>query len=57
VGAVVENVSYYLGNSCHNLGGSVRAGCNNNRCPGLLALVTADVEEDDDLWPGRIEEV
>jgi hypothetical protein len=53
----VEDVSYYLGNSCDNMGDSLRTGCNNNKCPRLVALVTADAEEDDDSWSVRIEEL
>ena len=46
----MADVSYYPGNSCDNLGDSVRGGHNDNRYPGLVALVTADAEEDGGLW-------
>lgn len=48
MGFVVAYVSYYLGSSCDNLGNSLRSGCNNNKYPGLVALVTAGAEEGDD---------
>jgi hypothetical protein len=57
MGFVVADVSCYSGNSCDNLGDSLRSGCDNNGYPGLAALVIAYVEEDDDSWLGRIEKL
>ncbi len=57
LGVVVEDVSYHPRNSCDNLGGSLRSGCNSNNFPGLVALVTTDAEEQGDLWPVRTESV
>lgn len=48
LGVVVEDVSYHPRNSCDNLGGSLRSGCNSNRSLDVVALVTADAEEDDE---------
>jgi hypothetical protein len=42
----VADVSYYAGNSCDNLIDSLGSGCSNNRSVGIVALVTADAEED-----------
>jgi len=44
----VAHVSYYAGNSCDNLIDSLRSGRNNNRPLDMVALVTADAEEDDE---------
>jgi hypothetical protein len=47
LGIVVAHVSYYAGDSCHNLIDSLGSRCGNNRYVDLVALVTADTEEDD----------
>ena len=40
----MADVSYYTGNSCDNLVGSLRSGCNSNRSVDVVALVTVDAE-------------
>jgi len=56
MGSVVAYFSYYLGNSCDNLGDSLRHGCNNNRYLGLVALVTSHTEEYNDHGLARTDE-
>ncbi len=48
LGAVVEDVSYYHGNSCDNLIDSLRGGCEYNRYLDMAALVISCAKGDDD---------
>jgi hypothetical protein len=51
----VADVSYYAGNSCDNMGDSLCSGCNNNGYLDVVALVTADVDQDANLCLERLE--
>jgi hypothetical protein len=53
----VADVSYCAGNSCDNLGDSLCSGCNNNGYLDVVALVTADVDQDANLCLERLEEL
>jgi hypothetical protein len=52
---MVADFSYHFGNSCNNLGDSIRSGCDN--IPTLVVLVSGDAEGDDDLSPLRTQKV
>jgi hypothetical protein len=57
LGVVVADVSYYTGNNCDNLINSLGSGCSYNRYLDMVALVTADAEEDEDQCLARRNEV